>query len=104
MKILLLSMFLLMGCGAKALLPDELPRPGFSWSPLIGLVLTATDTPGQYLAEIDCRTKLDFDEYKISEDKYFPCEMMGIEGKAWILVSKDQIAELFEYKKGYLDK
>lgn len=104
MKVLLLSMVLLMGCGGKALLPDDLPAPGFSWSPLIGLVITATDIPNHYLVEIDCRTELDFETAKVSDDLYFPCDVAGIEGKAIIGVTKQQLADFFEYKKGYLDR
>ena len=104
MKILLLSMVLLMGCGAKALMPDELPRPGFSWQPMPGVVISATDTPNLYQITLRCNAFLDFETGKISEEVLEVCEVSDYEEEAYYLISTDQIADLLEHKRSYWDK
>ena len=101
--LILISLLILSGCGQKSLSSSSLPVPGFSFSPVVGVVLTATDTPGLSRVDIDCRTEWDFDTGEISDDTYTPCEVADIEGKAGFYITADQIAALLEYKKQYWD-
>ena len=102
MKVLLLSMFLLMGCGAKALMPDELPRPGFVWQPFPGVVFTPSEHPGLYKITIRCNAALDFEDFEVSKEVIEPCEAKDFAGEVHYLVTTDQVADLAEYWDSYL--
>ena len=102
MKILLLLMCLLIGCGNRALLPDELPRPGFSWSPFPGVVFTESEHPGLYRITVRCNALLDFEDFQISKEVLTPCEAQDFAGKVHYMVTSDQVADLAEYWDSYL--
>ena len=94
MRSLLLCALLLTGCGRGSILPDPEPTPGMLWSPVPGIVFSAiADHPGVYEVAMDCRVSLEFPQITFS-DLSAPCSASDYEGKAYFLVTRQQLIDL----------
>ena len=89
----------LVACGTTPV-PIETPTPGLKWTPVAGIVLTATDKPDLYEVEITCKAWLDFATQTISEIDQ-ECEISNYEGTALFLVTREQIQQNFDYWRRY---
>ena len=95
----IVGIFLIIACGTTPV-PVETPTPGLKWTPVAGIVLTATDKPDLYEVEITCKAWLDFATQTISKVDQ-ECEISNYEGTALFLVTREQIQQNFDYWRRY---
>ena len=98
----ILALASLIGCGATLtpVVVQEKTKPGLRWSPMIGVVLEATDEKGVYRVTVNCRAWIEFNTQTVS-DVDEECHETDYTGQAMLLVSRDQIQEMYDYWRKY---
>lgn len=107
MKHLLLTCLIVLvtGCGETikpVVIKEENTRPGFSWSPMVGVIITATETPHRFVVSVRCIDYYDMLHNTLSVTEH-PCETMDYTGKAYFLITREQLQDWSEYRTRYYD-
>ena len=99
MKFLLLA-FLLMGCGLpKSLIPDELPTPGHTISPIPAVRYDAVkEHTGLYSVVVQCNAWFDANTFEISEEIDEQCSAQDFEGEAGFFFTRGMFLEWKKYR------